>query len=92
MFGSRSREKVKKYTKVSFSEVHTVPKCCKKHYEIKIFVVRDHKKTWEIMKTKIRYEQKHGKTQGKLMNFKDRSREKVKKLINKKVFPEVPTA
>ena len=58
MFGSRSREKVKKYTKVSFSEVHTVPKCCQKHYEIKIFVVRDHKKTWEIMKIKIRYEQK----------------------------------
>ena len=44
--------------KAVFSEVPGAQKCCKKQYEIKIFVVRDQKMTWEIMKMKIMYEQK----------------------------------
>ena len=58
IFKNRSREKVKKSKKTVFPEVPTAQKCRKKQYEIKIFVVRDQKMTWEIMKMKIMYEQK----------------------------------
>ena len=65
--------------KAFFSEVPGAQKCCKKHYEIKIFVVRDQKMTWEIMKMKIMYEQKTWENPRKTNDFKNRSREKVKK-------------
>ena len=66
--------------------MQTVPKCCRKQYEIKIFVVRDEKILERSWKWKSGMSKKHGKTQGKLMLLNDRSREKVKKLIKQTSF------
>ena len=55
--------------KAVFSEVPGAQKCCKKQYEIKIFVVRDQKTTWEIMKMKIMYEQKTWENLKKTYDF-----------------------
>ena len=56
LFRVQESEKVSKIQ--FFPEMPTARKCCKKQYEINIFVVRDPKTTWEIMKMKIMYEQK----------------------------------
>ena len=47
----------------------TAQKSCKKQYEIKIFVVRDQKMTWEIMKMTIMYEQKSQENLRKTNDF-----------------------
>ena len=53
---TRESEKVKK--KTVFPEVPTAQKCCKKQYEIKIFVVREQEMDCAVMKMKITYGQK----------------------------------